>query len=72
VSGSVVRPVRELKDFRKVELQPGERKTVRFTLTKEQLAFAHADGSRYAEPGEFLAVIAPDAAWGKAVSFRLR
>ena len=72
VSGSVVRPVRELKDFRKVELQPGERMTVRFTLTKEQLAFAHADGSRYAEPGEFLAVIAPDAARGKAVSFRLR
>lgn len=72
VSGSVVRPVRELKDFRKVELQPGERMTVRFALTKEQLAFAHADGSRYAEPGEFLAVIAPDAARGKAVSFRLR
>ncbi len=72
VSGSVVRPVRELKDFCKAELQPGEAREICFILKKEQLAFAHADGSRYAEPGEFLAVVAPNAAQGKAVSFRLR
>ena len=41
---SRVRPVRELKDFRKVALQPGESAEVVFTLTREQLAFTGRDG----------------------------
>ena len=38
-SGSVSRPVRELKGFERVVLAPGEKKTVRFTLGKTELTY---------------------------------
>lgn len=50
---SLARPVKELKDFCKVSLQPGETCRLSFTLTPEQLAFTGADGRKVAEPGEF-------------------
>ncbi len=51
--GSVTRPVRELKGFQRVELGPGDRKVVTFTLTTDDLAFFTRDMSYQAEPGEF-------------------
>ncbi|HEV2597844.1 glycoside hydrolase family 3 N-terminal domain-containing protein [Sphingopyxis sp.] len=51
--GSVVRPVRELKDFEWVALEPGERKTVSFSLAAEQLRFPDRDGNMILEPGKF-------------------
>lgn len=51
--GSVVRPVKELKDFSKVSLQPGETKTVRFTIDKEKLSFYNNVLQWVAEPGMF-------------------
>jgi beta-glucosidase len=53
--GSVTRPVRELKDFRRIGLKPGERTTVRFELSADALAFHGRDMRWSAEPGEFLA-----------------
>lgn len=51
---SVPRPVRELKNFAKVRLAPGERRTVEFTLSREAFAFFHPDRKRWTvEPGEF-------------------
>ena len=50
---SVVRPLKELKDFVKVELEAGEIAMVTFTLSAEDLAFHTADGSYAAETGEF-------------------
>ncbi len=50
---SVVRPVKELKDFRKISLEPGETKTVEFEITPEKLAFYNAEMKRIVEPGEF-------------------
>jgi beta-glucosidase len=50
---SVVRPIKELKDFAKVELEAGETALVTFTLTAEDLAFHTADGTYAAEPGVF-------------------
>lgn len=50
---SLARPVKELKDFKKITLKPGQSQTVTFTLTPEQLAFTGLDGRRAAEPGEF-------------------
>jgi beta-glucosidase len=50
---SVVRPVKELKGFQKISLQPGEKKTVRFTLTPEELAFYDQSMVRRVEPGTF-------------------
>ena len=51
--GSVVRPVKELKDFQKIKLQPGETKTIHFTINKEKLSFYNSKLQWIAEPGEF-------------------
>jgi beta-glucosidase len=57
VVGSITRPVRELKGFQRVRLQPGERKEVRFLLTADDLAFYGQGNVRAAEPGAFRAWI---------------
>lgn len=51
--GSVTRPVRELKGFSKVLLQPGESRTVRFVLSPEDLSFCRADMTWGQEPGKY-------------------
>ncbi|WP_226915654.1 fibronectin type III-like domain-contianing protein [Hymenobacter siberiensis] len=50
---SVVRPLKKLKDFRKISLKPGESKTVTFTIDKAKLAFYNAKLEWQAEPGKF-------------------
>jgi len=50
---SVTRPVKELKGFERIALQPGERKTVAFDITPEHLAFHDIRMKRVVEPGEF-------------------
>ena len=57
VVANVTRPVRELKAFQKVRLQPGERRIVRFTLSANDLAFHGRDMRRITEPGHFHAWI---------------
>ena len=51
---SVVPDNKRLRDFTKVELQPGEVKTVTFRLPAKKLAFAGADGRWTLEEGDFL------------------
>ncbi len=53
VVGSISRPMKELKGFEKVLLQPGETKTVSFSITKELLKFYNSDLEFVAEPGMF-------------------
>lgn len=53
VASSVARPGLELKDFCKIELQPGETQTVSFTITSEQLQFMGRDMIPVVEPGQF-------------------
>jgi beta-glucosidase len=50
---TVVRPVKELKDFQKVMLKAGESKTIRFTIDKEKLSYFNSDLNWVAEPGMF-------------------
>jgi beta-glucosidase len=50
---SVVRPVKELKGFTKVYLEPGERESVRFTLGPHDLGFYNQDMQWVVEPGVF-------------------
>jgi len=50
---SVTRPVKELKGFRKVRLQPGESTTVTFEITSEHLAFYDINMKYVVEPGDF-------------------
>jgi len=55
---SVDRPVKELKGFEKVFLQPGESRKVRFTITRDDLSFFDADRHGWvAEPGAFQALV---------------
>jgi beta-glucosidase len=51
--GSITRPVKELKAFQKVDLKPGESRTVRFDLTVDDLKFYNSDLIYDWEPGEF-------------------
>ncbi len=53
LAGSVTRPVRELKGFRRIHLEPEERVTVEFELHSDDLAFHGRDMVLRAEPGEF-------------------
>ena len=69
--GSLTRPVRELKSFQHVDLNPGETRRITFTLTEEALAFTRADGTKGVEPGNFHVWIAPDSQSGLQGSFRL-
>ncbi len=50
---SVVRPVQQLIDYRKVLLAPGERAEVTFTVTEKQLRFRNFDCREVSEPGVF-------------------
>jgi len=49
---SIVRPVKELKGFAKVHLEPGEKKRITFTLSAELFSFIGRDGRRVVEPGQ--------------------
>jgi beta-glucosidase len=50
---SVTRPIKELKGFRKVPLDPGQSKTVEFTVTPSDLSFYNKDMRFVVEPGKF-------------------
>ncbi len=50
---SVTRPVKELKDFARVDLKPGETKEVTFTITPEKLSFYDREMNYVVEPGDF-------------------
>ena len=68
---SRVRPIRELKGFRKIALQPGEHADVEFVLDRHALSFTRANGEFGAEPGLFDLWIASSAEAGEAVRFEL-
>ncbi|MCX7796656.1 MAG: glycoside hydrolase family 3 C-terminal domain-containing protein [bacterium] len=54
VQSSVIRPEKELKGFEKIELQPGEEKTITFTLDKRAFAYYNVDiKDWHVETGEF-------------------
>jgi beta-glucosidase len=60
--GSVIRPVKELKGFKKIHLKKGETKTVEFTIDEEMLKMYNLDMEWVAEPGEFEAWMAASSA----------
>lgn len=53
MAGSVVRPVRELKGFQRIALQPGETCDVSFAITEEMLRFYKRDMTYGSESGKF-------------------
>jgi len=55
--GSIARPVKELKGFQKINLKPGETKTVSFNITPNDLKFYNGDLKYDWEAGEFQVMI---------------
>ena len=70
--GSVTRPVKELKGFQKVELQPGQSREVTFTLKAADLAFYTASGKWEAEPGAFKVFVGGNSRDVKEAAFTLK
>ena len=69
--GSVTRPVRELKNFQKITLKKGEKQTVTFDITVEDLKFYNSDLQFAAEHGQFDVFVGGNSAADKKVSFEL-
>jgi beta-glucosidase len=69
--GSITRPVRELKGFRRIRLEPDETMTVAFVLHTDALAFYGRDMVLGAEPGEFHAWIGGDSDTQLRTAFRV-
>ncbi|MFB1051007.1 beta-glucosidase BglX [Paraliobacillus sp. JSM ZJ581] len=69
--GEVVRPIKELKGYEKVHLNPGEKKEVTFILTEEQLRYFHADLSFTSDPGKFTVFVGPNSVDGAELTFEL-
>ena len=69
--GSTVRPVKELKAFDRITLEPGQSRTVEFELPAEDLAFWGLDMQKRVEPGTFDLWIAGDSQSGNSVTFTI-
>lgn len=69
--GSLVRPVKELKGFKKIMIKAGDTVRVNFTLTTDELTYWNADMQQRAEAGEFTVWIAPDSQSGEGTDFKL-
>ena len=70
--GSLARPVKELKDFQKISLKPGETQTVTFSLPASSLGFTAPDLQYVVEPGDFDLWVAGDSATGNPVRFEIK
>lgn len=68
---SVTRPVRELKDFELVEIEPGESKLITFELTPETLQFYSVNKKWESEPGTFSLFIGTNSATTRRADFKL-
>ncbi|PZT54301.1 glycoside hydrolase family 3 N-terminal domain-containing protein [Paenibacillus silvae] len=71
VSGDVVRPMRELKDYVKLSLAPGESGTATFTLSETQLRYHHADLGYRSDRGEFRIMVGPNSSDTQSRTFKL-
>ena len=69
--GSVTRPVRELKGFRKIFLKAGETKTVTFKITEKDLSFYRSDLTYGCEPGDFEIYVGGDSNAQRSIGFTL-
>ena len=70
-TGSVVRPVLELKDFRQVSLKPQEKQTITFEISEDMLCFYRQDMTWGSEAGLFEVLTGPNSRELKKTEFRL-
>ncbi|MHA7941549.1 glycoside hydrolase family 3 N-terminal domain-containing protein [Formosa sp. 3Alg 14/1] len=69
--GSVLRPDKELKGFNKIELNPGETKTVTFSITPKMLEFTGISMDKILESGNYTVMIGTSSNEGLKGEFRL-
>ena len=69
--GSVTRPVKELKGFKKISLEPGQTKKVSFILTTDDLKFYDINMEYNVEPGNFRLWVGPGSAQGLKETFEI-
>lgn len=70
-TGSMIRPIKELKNFQKVMIKAGEQKVVHFTITEDDLKFYNTQLKYAAEPGKFNVQIGLDSEDVTQQSFEL-
>jgi beta-glucosidase len=69
--GSLTRPVKELRGFRRISLRPGERRTIAFVLRRDDFAFTGASLRRVVEPGRFTVFVGTSSADVQEASFEM-
>lgn len=69
LAGSCVRPVRELKAFKKIMLAPGEEKQVKLEVSVENMGFYNRKCEYIVEPGEFMVYVGTDSTKGLSQSY---
>lgn len=60
IAASIIRPVKELKGFKRVHLEAGESKKVEFEISEPMLKFYNADLQFVSEPGDFEIMVGPN------------
>ena len=68
---SVTRPIKELKDFKRIALSPGETKQVSFTITPDKLKFYDINMKELIEPGDFQIMVGPSSRKHETVKLRV-
>jgi beta-glucosidase len=68
---SVTRPVKELRGFKRVSLEPGQKVTVDFTLTPEDLSLIDVNMDRVVEPGMFDLMVGPNSTETSSVALEV-
>ena len=71
ITGSRVRPIRELADFKEISLEPGAQEEVSFVISEEMLRFWTAEEKWESEPGKFQVWICDNSRDGKPLEFQL-
>lgn len=72
VTASCVRPVKELKRFRKVYFEPGETKKIKFEIPVAQMGFYNRNCEYIVEPGEFRLYAGPNSAEGLEEKYEVK
>ena len=57
VAASITRPIKELKGFKRITLQPGQKQRIYFTLSPKELSFLDRNFNPVVEPGEFIVYV---------------
>jgi beta-glucosidase len=66
---SISQPVRRLRDFKRVTLDPGETKTVQFTINSSDVGFYDNSGRFVVEPGKIQLYVGKSSTGGRKASF---